>query len=79
MVLGYTVNEGLPFGGKVFFLGGAGRQNFSSCPQPPDATTKFWVYMVGEVEDYLLSGPHGPHLWNRETLPGCRAPVSTRE
>lgn len=32
MVLGHTVNEELPVGGKVFFLGGEGHQDFSSCP-----------------------------------------------
>lgn len=32
MIIGNTVNEELPVGGKVFFLGGAGHKDFLSCP-----------------------------------------------
>lgn len=31
MILGHTVIEELPVGGKVFLLGRAGHQDFSSC------------------------------------------------
>lgn len=54
MVLRHTINAELPAGGKVFFLGGAGHWDFSSCPQLPAAQAKFQVNLLERKGTGLL-------------------------